>query len=49
MKARVVAAIEGGLISMDDAARKYRLSRPEYECWKALTRSQFDPDPLSQA
>lgn len=36
MKARVVSAIEGGLISMDDAWRKYRLSRREFECWKAV-------------
>ena len=36
MKARVIAAIEGGLISMEDAWRKYRLSRQEFDCWKAF-------------
>ena len=34
MKARVVAAIDGGLISMDEASRRYHLSREEYEAWR---------------
>ena len=43
MKARVIAAIDGGLISMDDAWRKYRLSRREYEYWKgAVAHSEGD-------
>lgn len=34
-KARVVAAIEGGLISEDEAFEKYQISAEEYETWKA--------------
>ena len=43
-KARVMAAIEGGLISMEDAWRKYRLSRREYDCWKAFMDELRDSD-----
>lgn len=35
----LIAAIEGGLISMEDAWRKYRLSRREYECLEGGDRS----------
>jgi len=34
-KARVVAAVEGGLISAEDAFARYDISAEEYECWKA--------------
>lgn len=38
-KARVVAGVEGGLISRQDASERYALSEEEYESWKAaLTR-----------
>ncbi|MEM9148056.1 MAG: DUF1153 domain-containing protein [Pseudomonadota bacterium] len=38
-KAKVVAAVEGGLISREDAARRYSISDEEFEGWKAaLTR-----------
>ncbi len=33
-KARVVAAVEGGLISREEACRRYALSDEEYESWK---------------
>ena len=39
MKARVIAAIEGGLISMEEAWRRYRLSPREFECWKSVPQS----------
>lgn len=39
-KARVVAAVEGGLISREIALSRYRLTSEEYDGWKqALTRS----------
>lgn len=34
-KARVVAAVEGGLISEDEAFERYAISAEEYACWKA--------------
>ncbi|MEM9140158.1 MAG: DUF1153 domain-containing protein [Pseudomonadota bacterium] len=34
-KARVVAAVEGGLISEDEAFERYDITAEEYECWKA--------------
>lgn len=34
-KARVVAAVEGGLISEDEAFERYQISAEEYETWKA--------------
>lgn len=34
-KARVVAAVEGGLISEDEAFARYQISAEEYENWKA--------------
>lgn len=33
-KARVVAAVEGGLISEDEAFKRYAISAEEYETWK---------------
>ena len=33
-KARVVAAVEGGLISREIACERYALSDEEYESWK---------------
>ena len=33
-KARVVAAVEGGLISREEACERYALSDEELECWK---------------
>ncbi|MBY8975792.1 DUF1153 domain-containing protein [Rhodobacteraceae bacterium NNCM2] len=35
-KARVVAAVEGGLISQEEALKRYSLSDEEYEGWKKL-------------
>jgi hypothetical protein len=38
-KASVVAAVHNGLISLDDACRRYRLSLEEYLSWeRALQR-----------
>jgi len=38
-KARVVAAVEGGLISQEEACARYSLSAEELDDWKAgLTR-----------
>ena len=34
-KARVVAAVEGGLITAEDAFAKYDITEEEYDCWKA--------------
>ena len=34
-KARVVAAVEGGLISLEEARERYALSEEELQCWKA--------------
>ncbi|MEM7422375.1 MAG: DUF1153 domain-containing protein [Pseudomonadota bacterium] len=34
-KARVVAAVEGGLISEEEAFARYHISAEEYETWKA--------------
>lgn len=33
-KANVVAAVQGGLISLDDACSRYRLSVEEYLSWE---------------
>ena len=38
-KARVVAAVEGGLISREEACERYGLSDEELECWKASLTS----------
>jgi hypothetical protein len=44
-KAAVVAAVRGGLLSLDDACRRYALSREEFSAWeRALDR--FGPDGL---
>lgn len=38
-KARVVAAVEGGLISRAEACERYDISEEEFSCWRdALTR-----------
>ncbi|MEM0942630.1 MAG: DUF1153 domain-containing protein [Pseudomonadota bacterium] len=38
-KARVVAAVEGGLISREDAFARYAISAEEFDGWKkSLTR-----------
>jgi hypothetical protein len=34
-KARVVAAVEGGLISRDEACSRYAISHEEFEDWKS--------------
>lgn len=34
-KARVVAAVEGGLISREEACSRYAISDEEFEGWKA--------------
>jgi hypothetical protein len=42
-KAEVVAAVEGGLISLDDACARYRLSVEEYLTWQtAIARFGLD-------
>lgn len=33
-KAQIVAAVRGGLISLDEAARRYRLSPGEFTVWE---------------
>jgi len=38
-KAKVVAAVEGGLISREEAARLYAISEEEFEAWRAALRS----------
>jgi hypothetical protein len=35
-KARVVAAVEGGLISEADACERYAISEEEYATWRAV-------------
>ncbi|MEM8842236.1 MAG: DUF1153 domain-containing protein [Pseudomonadota bacterium] len=35
-KARVVAAVEGGLISQEEALKRYSLTDEEYDGWKEL-------------
>jgi len=32
-KAEVVAAVEGGLLTLEEACRRYRLTREEFESW----------------
>ncbi|MGF1445158.1 MAG: DUF1153 domain-containing protein [Pikeienuella sp.] len=34
-KAKVVAAVEGGLITREDASRRYSISDEEFDSWKA--------------
>ena len=34
-KAKVVAAVEGGLISEEEAFKRYAITPEEYECWKS--------------
>ena len=34
-KAEVVAAVEGGLLTLDEACRRYRLTREEFLTWEA--------------
>lgn len=34
-KAKVVAAVEGGLITREDAARRYAISDEEFDGWRA--------------
>ena len=38
-KAEVVAAVEGGLLTRDDALNRYELSDEEFEGWERLYRS----------
>lgn len=35
-KARIVAAVEGGLISAEEALRRYDISSEEYQSWRTL-------------
>ena len=35
IKARIVAAVEGGLMSRDEAMKRYGLSEEEFVAWKA--------------
>ena len=34
-KAEVVAAVRGGLLSLEDACKRYNLSLEEFEAWRA--------------
>ena len=36
LKARVVAGVQGGLISLEEAGRRYRLSAEEFASWRRL-------------
>lgn len=33
-KAEVVAAVRGGLLSLEDACARYNLTLEEFECWR---------------
>jgi hypothetical protein len=35
-KAELVAAVRGGLISLEDACKRYELSEDEYRSWERL-------------
>ena len=35
-KAEVVAAVEGGLLTLEDATSRYHLSEEEFESWRRL-------------
>ena len=35
-KAEVVAAVQGGLLSLRDACERYNLSEEEFSCWENL-------------
>lgn len=37
-KARVVAAVEGGLISREEASRRYAISEEEFDSWRTQLR-----------
>jgi len=37
-KARVVAAVEGGLITREEAAARYEITDEEYESWRTQLR-----------
>jgi len=37
-KAKVVAAVEGGLITQEEAARRYSISDEEFESWRQALR-----------
>ena len=42
-KAEVVAAVQGGLLSLDEACERYRLSLEEYLSWQhAIARHGLD-------
>ena len=38
-KAEVVAAVEGGLLSLEDARARYSLSEEEFENWRRMIMS----------
>ena len=43
-KAEVVAAVRGGLLSLDDACRRYRLTVEEFAAWqRAVERNPSSP------
>jgi hypothetical protein len=44
-KAAVVAAVEAGLISPEDACRRYRLTMEEFTAWKVALK-EFGPGGL---
>ena len=35
-KAEVVAAVHGGLLTVDDACNRYELTKEEFVCWEKL-------------
>jgi len=44
MKARVVAAVEGGLLTVGDACARYSMSLDEYRMWKRQTLARNYPN-----
>jgi len=39
-KARVVAAVEGGLISQEEASKRYAISEEEFDAWRTALRGR---------
>lgn len=42
-KAEVVAAVRGGLLTLDEACRRYRLTLEEYAAWKRAVEAMRAP------
>jgi hypothetical protein len=39
-KQKVVAAVRGGLLSLEDACRRYQMSEEEYSMWNRVMRQR---------